>query len=226
MNFKSEMDKENESIFNEVFKNGLLNKYSVEKVDIEEYWNIYYNDFFNQYPEEINFDREGLLNNSQLQKRKNLNIMNSSLKIENNLVVKDNGQIIALFRSEQESADIYYMRHAVVHKDYRRQGIYMDYLNKILHYAHHMGFSQVVSCFVAANHLIYKAKIKKDFYVTSLEINPEYGNIVWISHFLNEDLKKAFLFRSGMVEFSKKLFQNSEGNANKLLNKLVRSSLS
>jgi len=112
----------------------------------------------------------------------------------------------------------------IVDKNYRRQGIYNDYLTKIIQYAKEMGFSQIVSCFVAANNVIHQAKVKKEFYVSSFEIHPEYGNIIWLTHFLNDDLKKAFYFRSGMVEFSKKLFQNSEGNANNLLNKILKSS--
>jgi hypothetical protein len=62
--------------------------------------------------------------------------------------------------------------------------------------------------------------IKKDFFLTGIETHAEYGQLGWLTHFLNEDLKKAYLFRCGMVEFSNNLFINSEGNSKKLLDKL------
>ncbi len=68
--------------------------------------------------------------------------------------------------------------------------------------------------------------IKKDFYLTGIETHAEYGQIGWLTHFLNEDLKKAYLFRSGMIMYSSGLFNNSEGSSEKLLNKLKESSSS
>jgi ribosomal protein S18 acetylase RimI-like enzyme len=207
-------------IFEKIFKYGILNKYHVDRVDYNTYWEIYNTEFAEHHNGELTFIHEGILSN----KEKELYLEYNHPQISNFLVVKDNNKIIALFRSEQKEENLYYMRHAIVDKNYRRQGIYNDYLTKIIQYAKEMGFSQIVSCFVAANNVIHQAKVKKEFYVSSFEIHPEYGNIIWLTHFLNDDLKKAFYFRSGMVEFSKKLFQNSEGNANNLLNKILKSS--
>jgi len=208
---------DNENIFNEIFKDGLLNKFKVEKVESHTYWDLYFSEFYEQYPDEIIFNHELLMAKEQSKKYAENTI---PLQISNYLIVKDNDKVIALFRSEQKDNSTYYMRHAIVHMDYRRKGIYTDYLKKIIEYSNRLGFLQIVSCFVAANNIIHRAKIKEDFFVTSIEIHPEYGSLVWLSYFLNNELKNAFSFRSGMVQFTKKMYYSSEGTAKILLDKL------
>ncbi|APJ03689.1 GNAT family N-acetyltransferase [Silvanigrella aquatica] len=196
------IESQSDFIFKEVFKNGLLNKYDVERVHINKYWEVYYGEFHSNYANELTFSLEKNDNSSAL---------------SNNLIVRDKNKIIAMFRSEEKEPKVYYMRHAVVEKNYRRQGIYEDYVDKIIKYAYELNYSKIISCFVSANNVAYKIKINKDFYITSLEFHPEFGSVVWITHFLNEELKRAFFYRCGMIEFTRKMFDNSEGNAKKLL---------
>ena len=222
---KKEIVLETDYIFNEVFKNGILNKYTVERVDEKTHCEIYYREFFDHYPDQVSFIKEDLLNEEQKKKRKKLFFLNETKKISNNLIVKDNDKIIALFRSEQKDIDIYLMRYSVVHREYRDKGIYSDYLNKTIEYCTRMGFMEIISSHNPVNNKIIQSKLKKDFYIKSIETNSEFGLYIWLSHFLNEDLKKAFFFRCGMVEFSKKMFENSEGTSKKLLESLKRASI-
>ncbi len=207
-------------VFDDIFSNGILNKYTVERVTPEEYWEIFYDEFANEKTPKMTFIREALLTPEQKIQRQYLAERYQSNKIENFIKVRDGNLNIALFRGEQKSTDIYYMRHAIVRKEYRKFGIYNDYLEKIIAYCKARGFLQIISCFVLSNIDIYRTKIKKDFYLTGTETHAEYGQIGWLCHFLNEDLKKAFLFRCGNVEFSEKLFHNSEKNSHKFLNLL------
>lgn len=223
---RKEIELESEYIFNDVFKGGLLNIYSIEKVDIKTYWEIYYQEFFNHYPDELFFIREDLLDDEQKKKRLKLSLLNNYNNISNNLVIRDKNKIIAIFRSEQKDIDIYYMRNSVVHSDYRCKGIYSEYLDKIIEYCKRMGFMEIVSCHTPCNNKIIKAKLKKEFYIKGIETHFDLGLNLWLSHFLNEDLKKAFFYRCGMVEFSNKMFNNSEGNSNKLLEKIKEASTS
>jgi ribosomal protein S18 acetylase RimI-like enzyme len=225
LNLKKEIELENEFIFNEIFKNGLLNKYAVEKVDEKTHCEIYYREFFDHYPEQLSFIRENLLNNYQKKKRNKLVLLNENTNISNNLIVKDNDKIIALFRSEQKDIDIYFMRYSVVHSDYRGIGLYSDYLDKIINYCNRLGFVEIISSHTPVNNKIIQSKLKRDFYIKSLENHSDFGPYIWLSHFLNEDLKKAFFFRCGMIEFTKKMFENSEGSAKKLLEKLKEASV-
>ena len=209
-----------DAVFDKIFKNGILNKYKVERITGEEYWDIFYREFEQDNLQKVTFLREGLFTDEQKEKRKTLEERYKSEKIENYIVVKDKDLNIALFRGEQKDIDIYYMRHAIVRKEYRGKGIYNDYLDKIIEYANERGFLQIVSCFVLSNIDIYRTKIKKEFYFTSIETHAEWGQLGWLCRFLNEDLKRAFLFRCGNIEFSKKLFSNSEGTSEKFLDKL------
>jgi GNAT superfamily N-acetyltransferase len=140
--------------------------------------------------------------------------------ISHHFILKDGDKAIALFRGEQKDVDVYYLRHGVVKKEYRKQGILSECLNKAIEFCKELGFVQITCCFVLSNNNILAQMIKKDFFLTGIETHAEYGQLGWLTHFLNEDLKKAYLFRCGMVEFSNNLFINSEGNSKKLLDKL------
>ncbi|WGL61472.1 hypothetical protein QEJ31_07700 [Pigmentibacter sp. JX0631] len=207
-------------VFDNIFKNGILDKYKVERITPKEYWEIFYDEFPNEELNKMTFIREALLTDEQKVKRQLLEERYQFNKIENYIKVMDGNLNIALFRGEQKSIDIYYMRHAIVKREYRKYGIYNDYLDKIIHYCKERGFLQIISCFVLSNINIYRTKIKKDFYLTGIETHAEYGQIGWLCHFLHEDLKKAFFYRCGNVEFSKNLYNNSEKNAVRLLNLL------
>ena len=112
------------------------------------------------------------------------------------------------------------MRHGVIKREYRKQGILSEILNQVLEYCKQAGFVQVVCCFVLSNNNILAQMIKKEFYLTSIECHAEYGQIGWLSHYLNNELKNAFSFRSGMAQFTKKMYYSSEGTAKILLDKL------
>ncbi|WP_397599304.1 GNAT family N-acetyltransferase [Silvanigrella sp.] len=195
--------------------NTILN-YQVIQVNDSQYWDIYYNEFMQDFPDEITFIREGILTNEQKLKRQNL--LNKTSNISHHFILKDGDKAIALFRGEQRDIDVYYLRHGVVKKEYQRQGILSECLNKAIEYCKELGFIQIICCFVLSNNNILAQMIKKDFYITGIETHAEYGQIGWLTHFLNEDLKKAYLYRTGMVCFSDKLCEHSEGNMQKLLN--------
>ncbi len=207
-------------VFDIIFQNGICDKYRVERINAKQYWDIFYKEFEQDNLQKITFIRDGLVDEEQKSKISILVARYLSQKIENYIVVKDGDLNIALFRGEQKDIDIYYMRHAIVKKEYRGKGIYNDYLNKVIAYCKERGFLQITSCFVLSNIDIYRTKIKKDFYITGTETHAEWGQLGWLTYFLNEDLKKAFLYRCGNVEFSKSLYSNSENSAPKLLEKL------
>ncbi len=188
--------------------------YQVEQVNHDQYWNIYYKDFMQDYPDELTFIREGILTQHQSDKRKDL--LNKTSNISHYLILKDGEKIIGLFRGEQKDVDVYYLRHGVVKKEYRKQGILSECLNKAIEYCKEAGFVQIICCFVLSNNNILSQMIKKDFYLTGTETHAEYGQIGWLTHFLNEDLKQAYMFRCGELKLSKKLFDNSEKNLEKL----------
>ncbi len=214
----------NQNVFNDIFKDGILNKYNVERVDVQKYWEVYYSEFQNHYPAELTFIREGLLTEAEKTKRADLEAITNDSILSNNIIVKDGEKIIAIFRSEQCDTDVYYLRHGVVHPDYRNEGIMSDCLKKGIEYCKQMGFVEMKCCSVVSNNPIIIEMLKNHFSIRAIENHPEYGSIVWLHYYLNEEIKNAMLFNTGMVKFSKKLFQNSEGNAQKLLSEISKAS--
>jgi hypothetical protein len=96
--------------------------YQVEQVNQDQYWDTYYKKFMQDFPDELTFIREGILTKDQLEKRKNLLKMTSN--ISHHFILKDGDKAIALFRGEQKDVDVYYLRHGVVKKEYRKQGMF------------------------------------------------------------------------------------------------------
>ena len=126
--------------------------YQVEQVNHDTYWNTYYNGFLNDYPDELTFIRDGLLTQDQLEKRKEL--LNKTSNISHYLILKDGEKIIGLFRGEQRDVDVYYLRHGVVKKEYRKKGILSECLNKAIDFCKEAGFIQIICCFVISNNNI------------------------------------------------------------------------
>ena len=189
------------------FKNGILNKYKVKFVDHETYWNIFYKEFEQDNLQKITFNiKENCF---------------SRKKVEHYIIVKDKNLNIAMFRGEILEQNIYYMRHAIVKKEYRGQGIYSAYLDKIISSCKALRFSQIISCFVLSNTKICQLKMKYGFYLTGVETHAEWGQLGWLCHFLNEDLKKAYLFRCGELQLNKKMYDSSEKSLEKLKEKLL-----
>ena len=108
------------------------------------------------------------------------------------------------------------MQFTVVHTDYRKQGIYSEIIDRVLNYTKSLGFSRVLSCHAPFNNAVLVAKLKKDFKIIGMDVDAALGINVWLCYFHNEELKRAFEFRCGNIEFSKKLSEASLGTAEKL----------
>ncbi|KAB8033558.1 hypothetical protein [Fluviispira multicolorata] len=222
---ENEMRNEHLKIWKEFFSSGILNKYQIERVEHSVYIDMYTSEMSIHNHSELRFIKEHLLSSEEKRKKENLANYFKNHAIRDSLLVKDNGKIIAMFHGEQKESDEYLMKHALVHKDYRKIGIYSDYLSKTLDYTQKMGFLKIVSSHTPTNNDIIILKLQKEFYISSMEIHPELGMNVNLIYFNNEEIKKAFYFRCGIIEFSKKLFKNSLGTAQNLLNKLEEESL-
>lgn len=206
-----EQKSEHLEIWNKVFASKIKNKFQIERVSIEEYWNIYTETLADQYPAELMFIRDSLLSNEEKIKHSKLTALFSANPIEDYIIIKDSEKVVAMFMGWQKESNVYYMQHAIVHKEYRRQGIYSDFLTKLLNYTAKLGFLQVTSCHSLVNNEMLVLKLKRGFYIYSLEVNAEYGPNLWLVYFHNQELKKAFFYRAGMIAFSKTLFESTAG---------------
>ncbi|WP_397600532.1 hypothetical protein [Silvanigrella sp.] len=78
-----------------ILKDKILGKYDIEEVSGEKYWEIYYKEFQEEYPDELTFIREGLLTKDQQNKRKEL--LNKTSFISHYLILKDGEKIIGFY---------------------------------------------------------------------------------------------------------------------------------
>jgi len=211
---------EPQDVWNQVFGSTLLDRFTFERTDRNGYWDVFERDLAQHYPPELMFIRNGLLSSAEREMRKTLQIAFHSNAIMDFIIVRDGQKVVAMFNGWQKEVDVYYMQHSIVHPDHRRLGIYSSFMRKVLEYTNRLGFLQVTSCHSPVNNSVIIPKLRMGFHVTSMELHAEYGPNLWLTYFHSEQLKKAFEFRCGMVEFTKSMFENSEGTSQMLLTKL------
>lgn len=211
--------KEHQQVWNQVFHR-LLDRFTLERTDRNGYWDTFERELAQHYPPELMFMRNGLLSPAERELQKTLQTSFQSNAIKDFVIVREGQNIVAMFNGYQKEVDVYYMQHSIVHPNYRRMGVYSIFTQKVLDYTNRLGFLQVVSCHSPVNNSVLIAKMRMGFHVTSMELHAEYGPNLWLTYFHSQELKKAFEFRCGMVDFTKSMFENSEGSSQKLLTKL------
>ncbi len=202
-------------------------KYIFEAVTETAFWDFYSSTFYKYSPLDLFFLEESLYTENESKKLKLINNENSADCLQDNLLLKDasSGFIVAMFRGWQKSYDNYYMQFTAVHEEYRRRGIYTAIIDRVIDYTREMGFARVSSCHSPFNNPVLIAKLKKEFMITAMDIDPALGTNIWLCYFHNLELKKAFEVRCGHITFSNKLFISSMGTAESLSMKIMESKL-
>lgn len=207
-----------------VFTESLYNRYNFEILEEQsQLWAHFDSETFSYAPHDLYFAQQEFMNDTQQQKLILLSGNDTGFTLQDSLLIRDtkNAQVVALYHGWQKSFDSYYMQSSFVHKDYRRQHIYSALLDRILEYTKILGFNQILSCHSPNNNAIIIAKLKKDFKIIGMDVDPYLGTNVWLSYFHNDDLKCAFAFRCSHIAFSKKLAAASQGTAELLLQELA-----
>lgn len=205
----------------EAFNKPLLNQYNIEICPHEkDIWCFYDRDKYAYFPLDLYFPEEQMWTKLQEKNLKLLNESNPSHK--DNILIRDKKtkQVIGLFHGYQKGVSSYYMQTTLIHRDFRRKGIYSSLLDRILIYTKALGFCRVLSNHSPCNNPVLIAKLKKDFKIISLDVDGESGVNIWLCYFHNQELKQAFEFRCGHVTFSEKLYSASYGTAELLYKEL------
>lgn len=199
------------------FTQPIFDKFHFKRMPTQSFWDVYTKDFHKHSPLELFFEEEKLRSNSENER---LNLLNepvvNTLIEDNYLLLNSEEKVIAMVRGWQKTFDSYYMQFTAVHTDYRKQGIYSEIVERVLIYTKLLGFSRVLSCHAPFNNAVLIAKLKKDFKIIGMDVDAALGNNIWLCYFHNEELKKAFEFRCGNMNFSKKLSDASLGTVERL----------
>jgi GNAT superfamily N-acetyltransferase len=95
---------------------------------------------------------------------------------------------------EREGA--FYMANSAVLPEHRRKGLYSEMVRRCIDEARKGGAATVRSRHVAANSAVLMAKLKLGFFITGGEYSEEFGYLVRMTYFLQEERLKLFLSRS------------------------------
>ena len=212
---------------NQAFSAPLLDRYSFEFVTEEKLWTFYIPELFAYHPRDLFFMKDELVHDDALKRIELLKKANqAAFNIQENILIreKETGNVVALFHGWQKDYDSYCMQVSAVHRDYRRKGIYSTLIDRIIHYTKLLGFNTVVSYHAPSNNAVLIAKLKKNFKITTLEIDGQLGINLWLCYFHNTEMQRAYEFRCGQIDFSRELFRASEGTGDELLKVLEESS--
>lgn len=201
------------------FTQPIHTKFNFKRVTTDEFWDVYEKDFHHHSPLDLFFDEEKLRSKFESE---NLNLLSEQslekLLEDNYLLLDEKGLVIAMMRGWQKSYDSYYMQFTAVHTDFRKQGLYSALIDRILLYTSRLGFSRVLSCHAPFNNAVLIAKLKKDFKVVGMDIDPALGINILLCYFHNQELKRAFELRCGKLTFSENLSSASLGTIQTLSN--------
>ncbi len=105
----------------------------------------------------------------------------------------------------QTDKDTVYMENTGIFPEYRRRGIYSDYLGFILPYLQREGFQIIFSRHVATYNAVIIPKLKAGFVIASLEISAQFGALVHLRYHCVPDQRRVFQFRAGLERMPRRL---------------------
>lgn len=99
----------------------------------------------------------------------------------------------------QDSPDSFFMVNSAILPQYRGRNLYSRLLETMLAKVVPLGFQKIWSFHSLTNNPIIIAKLKRNFYITSIEISDAYGTLVRLTHYTNKDRARALEFRVGEI---------------------------
>ena len=79
----------------------------------------------------------------------------------------------------------------------QNKGIYTKLLPKILDILKGKGFQVVYSRHNASNNQILIPKLKQGFFITGMEVSDQFGTLIHLSYYFNDNRKNIIKFRTG-----------------------------
>ena len=93
---------------------------------------------------------------------------------------------------QQKEADTFIMQWTGLVPAYQNQGIYSAFLPRFLDYLRAIGYARVTSNHFVNNRAVLVAKLKAGFIATGMSLDERWGAILWLTHFLDENVEDAF----------------------------------
>lgn len=104
----------------------------------------------------------------------------------------------------------YYMMNTAVIESHQRNGIYTKLLEVIIEKVYDKGFIDITSSHLASNNAVIIPKLKAGFLITGMNIEERFGVLINLKYFFNEQIKKAYLLRTGEIKPSNEMLNNKK----------------
>lgn len=204
----------------------LLNTYPIQLVSEQRYWDHYFSVFrpFDISFQGLYFDTDQLTPDAAKlklaaydQSKHNFNRCFSEHFFVMN---EEETEVIAIIIGKYVKVDTYMIQHCVTHPSYRQKGIYSAFINLLLSYTKELGFNKVTSTHSPSNNPILIANLKMGFYITSFEVDPEWGININTTYFHNEQVKRAFFLRCGDIDMTAAMKEASWDSVSRLVERI------
>ncbi|WP_437541777.1 GNAT family N-acetyltransferase [Sorangium sp. So ce367] len=207
------------------FGEPLAGLYPLERLaDGEAYWALHKAELLRHFPPEVFFNLQALSGEEGERARARLTASEGADRLADFWAVRDGEAVVAMFSGHQRDAETYRMWHSVIHPDYRRRGLYREFLRRVLAYTRELGFDYVVSEHAPGNNAVLIAKLKAGFRIVAMDIDAATGPGLNLRYFHNEAHLRVYEYRCGLATLDERLLAAGTGAMPLLLEQLRRGS--
>lgn len=122
-----------------------------------------------------------------------------------NLVLYSGMELIGWSQGVQINLTMFNMTNSAIRLEFQRQGHYTRLLDEMIVQASNLGFEEIISQHALTNNSVIIAKLKKGFYINTVEISDKFGAFVKLSLYLSEARKKIFKYRVGEIPMDEEI---------------------
>ncbi|MCC6216318.1 MAG: GNAT family N-acetyltransferase [Polyangiaceae bacterium] len=113
--------------------------------DAPAYWSLHAATLSEHFPPEVFFDLPALRTGAERRGQAELARVSGEQPLRDFTVVRERGDVVAMFSGEQRGEGAYRMWHTHVRTDHRRRGIYRQLLESTIAYTRELGFDAITS---------------------------------------------------------------------------------
>ena len=86
----------------------------------------------------------------------------------------------------------FFMEWSGILPDYRRRGLYSQFLDALIPYLKALGLERITSNHMGNNRPVLIAKLKAGFIITGTTLDERHGMLVWLARFLEPERERGF----------------------------------
>lgn len=102
------------------------------------------------------------------------------------------GEPIGFSMGKVVNEQTFFMEWSGILPDYRRRGLYSQFLEALIPYLKALGIERVTSNHMGNNRPVLIAKLKAGFIITGVTLDERHGMLVWLARFLEPARERGF----------------------------------